>query len=439
MNFSKIDVSLISPRYHQPFTWSRRICHWLGRLWSLCTLPIIGLINKVYRATCLCFSKKDKIENPVVAASIEVKQQVPPQLLLPKSSKEKVNKPEVEIDYDLSLLFPPDDKESLGDSFAPVAVQHPIITQTVAEEVSNPLSPPNLASTSQDATASPKHKGPELVTEEVIPRFTKFKRRKGLNETSSSSHLPPQKPDVPLPPSQPAAAPAKKVTPPQTRSSASAPVKKSGPLIIDNAGGGNCQLHAILKGLEMQYPTLLQCEEKGRSVTLTHQKLRQMGVEFAREQIDKCGKYAVEVLGYVDSDRKEYNQSKAQPVQKKMGEELAKIEKDFKDQKITPSIYEERKREHQEKYSKIMSKLEKEAIKTDADFLTQLEKDGFYCSTLHLFGLSVLLQLPIQVLDQLGVKDHNIQVFNPTNSEKAPIHLYRVGNIHYKYIFYPKT
>jgi len=78
-------------------------------------------------------------------------------------------------------------------------------------------------------------------------------------------------------------------------------------------------------------------------------------------------------------------------------------------------------------------------IRTDAEFIKHLEKPGFACSTSHLFALSILLELPIFVHEQGGVKGHDVQMFNPTNSIEKPIHLYRVAKMHYQYILFPNS
>ena len=43
-----------------------------------------------------------------------------------------------------------------------------------------------------------------------------------------------------------------------------------------------------------------------------------MGVQFAREQIDSFGKHAKTILAYVDADRKEYNDSEIDAVEKRL-------------------------------------------------------------------------------------------------------------------------
>lgn len=210
------------------------------------------------------------------------------------------------------------------------------------------------------------------------------------------------------------------------------------PIYYDNKGKGNCQLLAILKGLELQYPDVLNDLRKSQDDDLTAQQLRQMGVDFARDQIDSCGEYAESVLSYADADRKEFNLVYINPMKRKHSEQLKKIDEKFKDNK-TSKLYEKQIKECKAKHSNELKKLKKATlIYTDEKFLNSLEKNGFYCSTLHLLALSVLLEIPIYVKEQLGVKNHDIQMFNPTESEKEPIHLYRVANRHYQYIFYVK-
>jgi hypothetical protein len=192
----------------------------------------------------------------------------------------------------------------------------------------------------------------------------------------------------------------------------------------------------------MQYPAHLEAQYPGQTGNLNASKLRKMGVEFARKQIDTCGQYASEILGYIDSDRREYNRSFIEPIEQNMRKDSEKIKKSFqavKAKKLSNALYEMQKKEHKNKYKRILDKLKKTVLRTDEEFLNSAEKDGFHCSTLHLFALSILLKLPIYVKEQQGVKNHDTQQFNPTQSTEPPIHLYRVGNLHYQYIFYPKS
>ena len=118
------------------------------------------------------------------------------------------------------------------------------------------------------------------------------------------------------------------------------------PIYYDNAGKGNCQLLSILKGLELQYPELLKDHRKGQTGNLTAQKLRQMGVDFMREQLDTAGEYVEDVLGYLDSDRREFNRAQIDPVERNMQRDKAKIERSFKSHK-NAKLYEKQKKARQ--------------------------------------------------------------------------------------------
>ncbi len=271
------------------------------------------------------------------------------------------------------------------------------------------------------------------------------------------------------------------------------PEKSCPYILIEAGGGGDCQLLSFLKALEMQYPQLLMYKEDDKDVKLTMEKLRTMGVEFAKKEIlsflkalekqyshllnskdpkdvrlimdklrgmgvdfskkdcvtikpSEAGYYALEVLGYLDADCKEYNDIYLPEINKteeNYKKELKTLNERFQAKRITPTAYNSQLNVIKAKYTKIVTALEKRddahRIRSDEEFLNRLARKGFSCSSLHLFTLSILFKLPIHVHDQYGSKDHNIQVFNATNSQLEPVHLYRVKRGHYQYMLFTKT
>lgn len=436
----------------QSITLSQQISQWLGRFWRFCVnslaSPLFNLFKRVNGIACFHFSTPSEQPNrPTnsVPHSFSPKPSSPINKKIEKMTKQTENQEvKEEVVIDLNTLFaqdsfqpgtPSQTEESIknkapihGNDF-PDNSGEPAESKAKNSATIEPF-PPEVKATNKEPTPPNSKVEPKKVTRE------RFKRRKGLQNTpifTSNSHSELSSATTPS-----TAVPSKSPSSRSTTIKPSSPPKPK-PIIIDNEGKGNCQLLSILKGLEMQYPNLLEYEENGKKTPLTAQKLREIGVEFIREQIDKCGPYVTEILGYVDTDRKEHNQAEIDPIEKRMNDELKKIESAFKNKKISKTVYENQKKAHQDKYSKIITYLEDNVIiKTDEEFLNRLAKDGFYCSTLHLFALSIKLDLPIHVHEQAGVKNHNIQMFNPRESHKTPLHLYRVGNIHYKYILFPE-
>ncbi len=207
------------------------------------------------------------------------------------------------------------------------------------------------------------------------------------------------------------------------------------PIIIEAGGGGNCQPLSFLKGLELQYPQLLKHEVNGKIVDYTDEEIRKKGVDFIRREIDSLGTHAETLLGYLDTDRHEFNDIFLGKIKEDLAKNLAILEKS----KVKPATRAKLAEVYKKKYEKAKVEIEKKyLIQNDSDFLSQLEKPGFYCSTLHLFAYSILFDIPIHVYEQYGVPGHNIQFFNPNNLEKDPLCLYRVGNIHYQLLLFPK-
>lgn len=411
MQTSEIHPVIFSPI--NGFSWTQRIGYWLGRLWSLCTLPF-GLIKRVADAAFVCFLKAPESiplsippspHNPVPSPRLEnvnkEERQKEVAQVIKNEGKRNLEAEEPALDLDAFFYGDKENQDQTADNAT-------VMPETPAD---------NLKTTNAELTAG------------LSPKFNRFKRhrqdysrlKKTLNLTSQPTNFQPKPSHA------------------QTTDKLTKPAQPIEPIIIEAGGAGNCQLLSILKGLELQHPDILTQYQKSHKQALDAQTLRNMGVDFAREQIDRAGKYAENVLGYLDADRKEHNNAKIDPVEKSMKREKEQINRDFQNKKISQKIYNTRKQAHNEKYSKQCIKLEKEIIRTDEDFLNHLEKNGFYCSTLHLFALSIQLGVPIYVHEQNGIKDHDIQYFNPTDSKKEAIHLYRVANIHYQFLLFPQT
>lgn len=392
--------------------WAKQVVSWLGRFCSFCSSSLMFLINKVKLSTSLFFTQQTS-PSPSIAIPSQ------PPLSASKSFKSEEDETVIEntceadeANLSLSQLF--EDQEAID-------------INTDGEQFKKE----ELKQREEDLLQ---------VKKESPSKFTKFKRLRKRQQTTIESI---ETLSLQIRESFPVTENLNEETSTPTQDSPPVSAKptqpKLDPIYYDNKGGGNCQMLAILKGLEMQYPDRLKDLRKSQDDDLTAQQLRQMGVDFARTQIDSCGKYAELVLSYVDTDRKEFNRVYIDPVMKKKNEDLQTIETDYKTRKITKKVYEKRIKDYKTTHATTIAKLKNDTlIYSDELFLNALEKNGFYCSTLHLFALSILLQIPIYVKEQFGVKDHDIQMFNPTQSESEPIHLYRVANQHYQYIFYAK-
>lgn len=417
MQFPDINIidSLPSSNHLQTRNFTQKVGYWLGHLWTICTSPLIQFIQQLVLSI---FNQSAHKTSPPLPPFPKNKISS----IAPKDVEVKEAVADTAIVTDTAITGKSDNlvdptKNPHDEVPASSTSNEPLKTKTSSPKEANPANP---VGDKLEDKAGNKLENKEKVEEKVkkVYHFTKFKRR---------HKLPEQKTDT------------------QTKVVSSAPSKtgftrapvpekqKLQPIIIDNPGKGNCQLYAILKCMEKQYPILLKHQKN-----LTPQKLRQLGVDFARQQIDSCGPYASEILGYVDSDRKEYNHAQQSPLEFNRLRELTRIETALKNKRMTLINSEKQKKTLQTKYLEALAKVEKRLIKTDEDFLNRLEKDGFFCSTVHLFALSALLKLPIHVRDQKGVKHFDVQMFNPTKSDQNPIHLLR-ANVHYKSIIYPGT
>jgi len=384
--------------------WTQQIGCWLGRVYSVCSTRLVELIHHVIRAIYGCFSKTSQ------------EQQSPLPITRSNNIEEGNIKEQDNTPADASLLFSEENEEELEEE------PNVDLSFFSSEEEQCLEQKEDLSPKKEEAMLALPETGSELFN---LPKqtarfyqFSRYRRRyekyplKAWSETPKPSCIP----------TQTVASHEKKLDPVASKN-------QRIPKIIECGGQGNCQLLSILKGLEKQYMHLL------KPIPFTAQKLRHMGVEFARQQIDQRGAYAQDILGYLDSDRQEYNSSLTHVIDL-LEKEMAKNETALKHKTISPAQHAQQKKRLQEKYSKSITHVEKSLIHTDKEFLQHLEKDGFWCSTIHLFTLSILLELPIHVKQGAeGVKGHDVQEFNPTDSTKEPIHLYRTQS-HYQYLFY---
>lgn len=161
--------------------------------------------------------------------------------------------------------------------------------------------------------------------------------------------------------------------------------------IIDCGASGDCQLQCILEGLKRQHPKLANYEKDKQNLTYTALDLRQIGVAYAWELMDKDDL----MTGCIDSDLLEYDDDIMQDEQKR--------------------------------------KVSDVRIDTHDEFLRCLENPGFYCSKVHLYALSMKFKVPIHVHQISEKKDAKVQTihFNPTHSKLEPIQLIH-ERTHYK-------
>jgi len=246
---------------------------------------------------------------------------------------------------------------------------------------------------------------------------------------------------------------------------------KQSPCIIDVPGDGNCQLYSIIKGLELQYPEMLTIDNN----LVTAQVLRQKGIEFIKQHLNEESPLSERCLGYIDSDRLEYNddlmnkaglyyKSDLLTIESAMQKDLKKINSNaslddasriidvlLKDSPTTEMAKHLNKRfpnwgkrvgTHYSPLIKKAARLDERLrqktqdelfIQSNEQFLELCGKDKFWCSTLHLFGLSGVLGLPLAVHHEQW-PNREPEIFNAANSELTPIHLLRVNDSHYKYM-----
>ena len=417
-----------------PAAWPQILVNWLGHAWSYCTSHLSNLMQRVSGAASNVFSTKEKAAPP---ADKDTSTPNTPVVETPRKQEDTAIDPlapAVHPEQNHIQSLPPEQKRSEPPNKIDAAEDEPNIDLEELFGKSEPA--PGI----QPKTDQPNEQDRIIV---VPDEGGRRRRRKRQKKTIPLREFQKQQAPIAPPPlrnnsTAEAAAPATSAdAAPATEKPPVPPALE--PLIIECGGGGDCQLHALLKGLEMQHPEIAKYEKEGKSLLYTDLDLRKMGVNFAREQVDKYGVFAEEILSYLDTDRKEHNDSAVTAVQKNQLAENEKLDKALKEKKLNRAVYDKQKKALVLKYQRIADHLEKNVvINTDEEFLNRLEKKGFYCSTLHLFSLSFLLKVPIFVLEQHGIPGHDIQRFNPADSKLDPVYLYRVGRCHYQLIVHPK-
>jgi hypothetical protein len=416
---------------------AKKTGHWLGHLWSFIFKQFTQLIVRIKNVASLALSNT-KIISPQQQSSTKQ---------FKKENKLEENEIVEELCLDDLFLQETEDETNDKAGNAPIA-SSPSHKQNETDEllsedqkviikVNNAETTPPVQANSVTAVKietqdepnpkqEPSNDETSPLSEDLNPKKgdanQKGRQRRIRRKKKNASSISSPKPSEPVSVKAPSQPTKKKAT------------------IIDAGGEGNCQLLSFLKGLEMQYPDLTKYQENGVSVEFTAQKLRTVGVDFAREQIDKCGTYAEEVMGYADADRAEHNKViglQADSYQASFIKEKGDLDKLLKTKKIKQEQYQKQIQALRGKHLKLVEYLEASKISTDEEFFNRLQQNGFFCSSLHLFVLSVKFELPIYVHEKNGIPGHDIQMFNPTGSEKSPIHLYRVGNMHYQLMLIP--
>lgn len=392
-----------------PSSFTARIVQWIGHLWTKYSKQLNSLIERIMRYACphLSKPKPEEEKKPVDLVYLTplnlryISHKTQPKSPLTKSSKpsrvERIPEEESESSFYLEELF----------------------KETPVQEKQQPISLALLVPVETSSIDVQKKTADQLnvMKQEKERDIPVFKRRYSQISREDAK----EKGQTSL-----------KIA--SIHSSLAKPVKSiEGFNVFELGAGGNCQLLCILKGIELQYPHLLKYTKEGKLVDYSVQDIRELGVKFARDQIDACGPFAEQVLGYVDSDRQEYNQANVQGVENRLKRELLKLKNAFDTKKIKVEEYAEQVQKTKNEYQQLMEQVKaKLTIHKDKDFLNNLEKKGFFCSTLHLFALSISFRIPIHVHEKDGVTNHDIQIFNSHHSIQEPIHLYRVNNNHYQ-------
>lgn len=378
------------------------LSRFLGRSWSICSTPLSRLIQKIVQVVKTRFSRSaPKPATPIPLIPPENKSE--PQMIEPAKAQaikckpdDGATSPKSESNQDRGPEPPQIESKPVENS------NHPSVEQSASVAVTPSLfyrSPPSSQSASEafTSTATSNSEARKKRREERRKNRSTDPEQSGsaqLDSNVASLQSGSSSPNSIVTPLQSCSVPL--ANPPSVQhqtipTSTSVQNNSLGAIIaqlfglksndtyeiIECGGGGDCQLHSLYKGLKLKYPNLLT-EHKITSDL----DLRRMGVEFAKKQIDSCGPYHLMVLGYLDSDRKEANEDPKESVK----------------------------------------------IENDEDFLKKLSAKGFSCSSTHLYALSHLLKIPIEVHDA----SDKIQVFNPTQSVQEPILLYHKNKNHYQ-------
>lgn len=471
-------------------SWPQIIGRWLGHLWSTITDHLRDLVERISSVA----DKRFLPEEVVIHESLEEDTPTPlpsPKLIREKAPTDVEEQPEIEE----KKQVPEDEKwRELFKTDDPSNDQaESMEAESAVAEVKPAAKEPDTAASQNaltDAQKKAQPTGKEAVDEDPIldedmlladlyfnedtlwedfpqdevlakqpdhvkqPEADKIEEEPESETRRRRNYKP--LPEIPLSPhrdalkSQPLAAvdtsiqkPLAKPTPP--RKPTPVPDDK-GPLLIECGGKGDCQLLSILQGLEMQHHELLaqqrskleKYEKDKKSFPYTEHDFRSMGVAFVREQLKSDTKHGQILSGYIDSDRKEYNDDLVGRVQYEWDLARATLKTAKAEGKLKGKAYHEELKLVREKYTKEADRVEKQRIRKKEEFLNRLEHDGFACSTVHLYALSCLLGVPIHVHgDKEGKSsDPQLQKFNPAESTLAPIHLYGVDKGHYQLMLF---
>lgn len=438
-------------------SWPRILVKWLGHLVSFCTSKLTSLIQRVSGVANERFSPQEEKETPDPAEGEDDLEPISPSLgpveqplPLPKDDKIDENQitdvetheaapiAETDSETDPAGKPPADDPQKDQNQQLPEAQKKAEPPQQIRPEGEDDiLDLENLSKNPEIPSDDQKLQQPVQKDEEAPanqPVQHRHYQPKKKEQRRQNNPLPPK--EVPKPPAQaqpkPPAIPPKGVV--KAEPVANKVKKTEAPLFknkfepVECGGRGDCQLLSLLAGLKAKHPELAK-DEKGK--LYEHKDLRQMGVKFAREVISKGkGPYYDDMLGYLDSDRKEFNEDTVSKVKNGLSVELKNLDKGRK--KISNASYEKKRKALQEKYDKqeVDAKANK-VIHDDEEFLNRLEEEGFYCSTLHLFTLSILLKVPIYVHTNAVTPP---EMFNPTDSKLDPVDLLHLSVGHYKWL-----
>lgn len=421
-------------------TWPQILVKWLGHLISYCTSNLTFVIQRVSYVANERFSPKEPQET---ADLVEEKDVIEQSLPSPKDNKIG-QKQTNDTEEDEAAIA---DTDSEAEAASKESADEPQNDQNQppreAQKISEPLQDLKLKEEDpvldldepleSEKIQPPARKSKEKSANPPIPRRHYLPKEK---EARSKDNPLPRKLAKPPAKAQPKlpAVPSKgavKAKPEANKGKrAGAPSAQDKFKVIDCGGSGDCQLLSLLEGLKRKHPKLAK-DEKGK--LYEHLDLRRMGVNFAREQINAKGPYHERILGYLEIDREEFNEDVVAKVKNDLRVEMQRLDKNR--EKIPNASYEKQKQALQLKFGKKEADVKKTlVIRDNEEYLKRLENKGFDCSTLHLFALSVLLEVPIYVHEKGGAAGHDFQVFNPTASQLDPVRLLHLKGGHYQLI-----
>lgn len=388
--------------------WGTFFSKWIGRIWSVFSYPLVFLINRVSQVAAFVFHSTPAPEKPEADLT-------PNANPLKSEEKNPVDENE-EVEINISQLFDSTEFNPPAAAKAPSLDDKKVKKLEPSTPILFPTSPASAAQ-SPSLTLKEKH---ELRKEKRKQQLQEKRNQpsKTIQKKLSSPRL-------------------KRISNPQIKN-ISSPIKnnrkasKTEILDLGVGAGGDCQPLCLLKGLELQYPNLYKHEVEGKLVPYTVQDIRKIGADLAIEHVENNWDmdYGEEIHGYLDADRVEYNEPILRTLNDSLEKELAALKEQLGASKISEGEFTAQAQIINDKYKK----LEKtETIDDNLVYLECLEKKGYYCSSLHLFAFSFFFEIPVHVHHFDGTKNHDVEIFNPKNSKKAPIKLQRSG-LHYKLI-----